>query len=327
MRKLQRDATRPGFTLVELLVVIAIIGILIALLLPAIQAAREAARRAQCKNNLKQIGLALQNHVDARRAFPGGSYYSSTKPPGLPGVLTWAGNLLPYLEASTLYNAFNQKLTLKDAANQKVVETIVNGYICPSDPKSSEPLLTGRATAAENPTACMGLWYVASSGPTCPDNCLVGPDNTPSPTNFNCQGCNYGTSQGGVCATYKIGPPFAGLFGRDPRGVKLRECRDGLSKTFAVGETLPEHSVYNGLHMHNNPVYTTHWPLNSMVTDNGTQAGDGAGRPAMSFKSVHPSGAHMAMGDGSVQFLEESIDYRLWNALGTRAGGEAAALP
>ena len=322
-----RRVARQGFTLVELLVVIAIIGILIALLLPAIQAAREAARRAQCKNNLKQLGLALHNYVDARRTLPGGSYYASTKPAGFPGVLTWSGNLFPYLEEGTLFKAFNQKLALKDAANKTAVETIIAGFICPSDPKSNEPLLTGRASATENPAACSGLWYVACSGPTCPDNCVVGPDTTPGPTNFNCQGCNYGTSQGGVCATYKKGPPYAGLFGRDPRGTKLRECSDGLSKTFLLGETLPEHSTYNGLHMHNNPVYTTHWPLNSMVTDNGTQAGDGTGRPAMAFKSVHPGGAHMAMGDASIQFVEESLDYRLWNGLGTRSGGEVAALP
>src|SRR5262245_33762589 len=92
---------RTGFTLVELLVVIAIIGILVAFLLPAIQAAREASRRSQCQNNLKQIGLAVQNHHDARRAFPMGRDGWKQK------AVSWAFFLLPYMEETAIYNSWH----------------------------------------------------------------------------------------------------------------------------------------------------------------------------------------------------------------------------
>jgi hypothetical protein len=188
-------------------------------------------------------------------------------------------------------------------------------------------LLTNRAIAGDNnPTASPGLWYVGCSGPTAPDFCVFGADLVASPTNPTCQGCNWGTASGGFCAVYK-GPFFAGMFGRDPRGVKFKEVRDGLTNTFMIGETLPGTSVYNGLHCHNNAVYPTTTALNYPSDDKGVQASDGTGRPAQAFKSLHPGGAHMAMGDASVQFLAESIDYLVWNALGTRAGAETAALP
>ena len=96
---------RTGFTLVELLVVIAIIGILVAFLLPAIQAAREASRRSQCQNNLKQIGIAVQNHHDARRAFPMGRNGIDQK------AVSWAFFILPYMEETAIYNSWDPTLT------------------------------------------------------------------------------------------------------------------------------------------------------------------------------------------------------------------------
>jgi prepilin-type N-terminal cleavage/methylation domain-containing protein len=316
-----------GFTLVELLVVIAIIGILVALLLPAVQAAREAARRAKCVNNLKNVALALQNYHDVRKRLPGGSYYDPSGFPALPLHLTWAGELFPYIEEDSLYAKFIRTLPIDSPANKAAVETPVNVYICPSDPLANTPLLTNRAGAGDNnPTASPGLWYVACSGPTDPDFCVFGQDLVASPTNPTCQGCNWGTAVGGFCAVYK-GPFFAGMFGRDPRGIKFKEVSDGLSNTFMIGETLPGTSVYNGIHCHNNGVYPTHTPLNYPADDKGVQGFDGTGRPAMAFKSLHPGGAHMAMGDASVQFVAETIDYLVWNALGTRAGAEVAALP
>src|SRR6202022_2574580 len=97
---MSRHGSRHGFTLIELLVVIAIIAVLIALLLPAVQAAREAARRTQCVNNLKQLGLAMQNHHDVQGTFPWGGKNSPAQ--------TWTFLLMPYIEQSTMYNALNQ---------------------------------------------------------------------------------------------------------------------------------------------------------------------------------------------------------------------------
>ena len=115
-----------GFTLVEVLVVIAIIGILVALLLPAIQAAREASRRTQCQNNLKQIGLAIQSHHDAHKAFPMGRNQWDQK------AVSWAFFLLPYLEETTLYNSWNPKMEVNDTSNDATMRTPIETYACPS---------------------------------------------------------------------------------------------------------------------------------------------------------------------------------------------------
>jgi len=136
-----RTRPRSGFTLIELLVVIAIIAVLIALLLPAVQAAREAARRAQCVNNLKQIGLALHNYHSAVNTFPMGSSLNFTPSYGFDGWADWSVHamLLPYLEQRPLYNAanFNYDAGLddgtSDAVNSTVYLTRIAGFLCPSD--------------------------------------------------------------------------------------------------------------------------------------------------------------------------------------------------
>jgi hypothetical protein len=240
---------------------------------------------------------------------------------------TWAGAIFPYIEEDSLYAKFITKFPVYSVVNKAAAETPVNVYICPSDPLANTPLLTNRAWANTiNPAAAPGLWYVACSGPTAPDYCVFGADLVAAPTNPTCQGCNWGTAAGGLCAVYK-GPFFAGMFGRDPRGVKFKEVSDGLSNTFMIGETLPGQTVYNCIHCHNNCVYPTHTPLNYPSDDKGVGGYDGTGRPAQAFKSLHLGGAHMAMGDASVQFVAETIDYLVWNALGTRAGAEVAKLP
>ncbi len=128
---------RHGFTLIELLVVIAIIGVLVALLLPAVQAAREAARRAQCVNNLKQMGLALQNYHDTIGSFPM-SYAASG--PFVNGATDtapgwgWATMILPQMELTAVFNATNFGLAVEASRNSTVARTTLNGYLCPSDP-------------------------------------------------------------------------------------------------------------------------------------------------------------------------------------------------
>ena len=118
------------------------------------------------------------------------------------------------------------------------------------------------------------------------------------------------------------------MFARYPVSVKFGEVTDGLSQTIMLGETLPGHSIFNGMYAQNFPLCPTHIPINTLISDNGQDAdgpgGTGWWQHTMGFKSLHPGGANFAMGDGSVQFLNDTIDYRLYNALGTIAGGEVA---
>jgi prepilin-type N-terminal cleavage/methylation domain-containing protein len=143
---MKRRDPRRAFTLIELLVVIAIIAILIALLLPAVQQAREAARRTQCRNNLHQIGLALHNYHDTHRVFPAGTITDV-----LPGGATtdgpevrWATQVLPFLDETALYNAYNMSQDAHTGANTTVAYSVLAQYLCPSDSSPS-----GNTTFAE----------------------------------------------------------------------------------------------------------------------------------------------------------------------------------
>jgi prepilin-type N-terminal cleavage/methylation domain-containing protein/prepilin-type processing-associated H-X9-DG protein len=310
---------RRGFTLVELLVVIAIIGILIALLLPAVQAAREAARRMECTNNLKQLGLAMHNYHDTFRRLPFGSGgKSGTATYAIAG--TWPAMILPFMEQKPLYDQFNFKLPMDDAANKLAVETVVVEFICPSDPAGSEPILIGRATGNNNPAKAMGLWYVGSMGPTHMGSCWACPDSNPAATNWCCQGYDFGSTASGSIAA----GTFAGMFGRYPKSLRFADIPDGLSRTLMLGETLPAHCPWNSAYAPNFPVTSTNIPLNTMEQTTDVATADYY--RTCGFKSRHPGGANFGLGDGSCHFIAETIDFQVFNALGTRDGGETAQI-
>jgi len=296
--------------------VIAIIGILIGLLLPAVQAVRAAARRMQCSNNLKQIGLGLHNYHGSTNVFP----YGANFPYATGG--TWAAFILPYVEQQAVYDKFDFGRRMADPVNLPATRAVISTYICPADGDSGDALLGGRVqTSSQNPAGSMGLWYPVSMGPT--------RDGT-SPS-VSCTFCPAGvgsyccadTADYGCCGNN--GKSGAGLFDRAAHCVSIEEIRDGTTNTIMVGETIPKHCTFNGAYNHNFPLAGTTIPLNTMET-----SPDGVNSywwTACGFKSRHAGGANFCMGDGSVRFFSESIDYRLYNELGSRAGGETASVP
>jgi prepilin-type N-terminal cleavage/methylation domain-containing protein len=347
-RRCRSVGARPSpraFTLVELLVVIAIIGVLVALLLPAVQAAREAARRNQCVNKLKQISLALHNFHDARRKLPAASGY-----PLDANAVPWTVVTFPYLEeqaqsdrilgARKTYIAGGGTTFWTSAAVQPMVQQVSLAFACPSDPASSSPILDKRGnspgappgyTGSWNSTKMMGLWYVASIGPTNPDGCDLCPKTSGGqPALWCCRGCSWGSQNAGaypfcIDLTARAGESM-GLFSRYPKSYSFKNATDGLSKTVIAGETLPAHSIFNGLYALNFPVASHSVPINTMQTDNGNPQYLDWSRTA-GYKSMHPQGAHLAMADGSVDFFIDTIDHAVYAALGTRAGGESVTDP
>ena len=259
IRRLKPTRASSGFTLVELLVVIAIIGVLVALLLPAVQAAREAARRSQCSNNLKQLALALHNYHDTHSELPYGSDYQQGR------TSTWALLILPFLEKQNHYDRFDRTLPLAHSVNKVPVETVVETYLCPSDPQSQEPILPHRGDSPQtNPTTSAMLSYLGSLGPTEPNACPLCPSNKASPYNWCCQGCNFG-SRGSFCNVDD--GSFVGMFGRWNKAIKFSEVIDGLSNTIMCGETLPAHAIWNGAFVVNFPVGYMTVPINLMDDD------------------------------------------------------------
>jgi prepilin-type N-terminal cleavage/methylation domain-containing protein/prepilin-type processing-associated H-X9-DG protein len=322
-----RGRRSVGFTLVELLVVIAIIGILIALLLPAVQAAREAARRTQCKNNLKQLGLALQNHHSAKKTLPAGSGYIQTalfEP-------NWITHTLPFMEERVLWEKFDKKVYMDVAPNVGLAATTeIPSLVCPTDQQASSPILPNRRQGggSRNPPTSQGLWYTGSMGPTIPDYCAFAAGLNATQYGIVCRGCAFGTLRDGLPASARCAnPPFGnqaspsscfGVFCRRHIGTPFRKITDGLSRTFMAGETLPSHWVWNCVFCDNFPVSSTHIPINTMRMNSGTDDYE----YTSGFKSMHPGGAHMLMCDGSVHFIRASIDYFAWNMLGSQSLGD-----
>jgi prepilin-type N-terminal cleavage/methylation domain-containing protein/prepilin-type processing-associated H-X9-DG protein len=276
----------------------------------------------------------------------------------------WVTAVMPYMEESAIKDRLY--LIWKDAerqcfpgsgdpnnpsSNYSIVEnTIIQGLICPSDEAAGSPIfsdrwgttgLAGGGVSAAATQRAQGLWYTASMGPTIPDQCSFG-SNIAADKARVCMGCSFGRQDGGArCAdcfnSTKVGCVqkglYVGMFGRleSFKGRKFREVTDGLSKSFMAGETLPAHWVNNCVPCNTFPISGTNIPINTMETDanaNGVVTGDSRRFWLTSgYKSMHPGGANMMMGDGSVRFVSDTIDYFAWNELGTTAGGETPAQP
>ena len=210
-----RVRTHKAFTLIELLVVIAIIAVLIALLLPAVQAAREAARRAQCTNNLKQMGLGVHNYFQANNAFPPlFGNFGNPAPPNGPNINTgewplgWGVALLPFIEQQQLFNATNYSGGATSPLNQTTVSsTKISGYVCPSESLKTGPWIAQTFTnyhASFGGPECISPW----DGPFVPF--MSDPNNLPGQSNIY----PYGTGNLGVVdfATISDGSSNTALF-------------------------------------------------------------------------------------------------------------------
>ena len=309
--------TRSGFTLVELLVVIAIIGILIALLLPAVQAAREAARRAQCSNHLKQIGLALHNYHLSNKSFPAGAYCPRYV---IAHCHTWIESLFPYIEQQAAYERIDFNVRNNEGPNPGVLnDLVISNLMCPSDPDAGllDNVREDRYLPGPGGTFSLGQSYAPSGGPLEMNYCPI-PAMTP---NINCKG------QHGGDARTTLGAP--GMFAGGPWCYRIRDCTDGTSNTFLIGEALPAYStfmMYFAPHMNvasTNPPPNYHKvftecpkSLTLRLEPPGCYAYMGG------FNSVHPGGLQMCLADGSVRFITETIDYYTWTYLGDREDGQ-----
>jgi prepilin-type N-terminal cleavage/methylation domain-containing protein/prepilin-type processing-associated H-X9-DG protein len=315
---------RQGFTLVELLVVIAIIGILIALLLPAVQAAREAARRMQCSNNLHQLGIALHSYHDARGVFPMNRTGKTAQ--------NWSALAMisPYVEQANMYNRFNFSGypytttigtgTKYDAGtNQEVSKTVVNVFLCPSDPGG---VISTDGLAPTNYLFNVGSGRVNNGSISVSTTGL-----TPDGIAYQASAIRMADVIDGTSNTIAIGESTKGVggnlapFAGDVKRQHIRSsaffpsCNAGPSDNVWYGDRCDK--WVSGSYPY--AAMTFFYPPNSTRADclngNATSA-------LMGPRSYHPGGANTLFCDGHVAILANTLDQSIMQALATRAGGE-----
>lgn len=329
-----RSPRQNGFTLIELLVVIAIIAILIALLLPAVQQAREAARRTQCRNNLKQIGLALHNYHDSLLQFPPGAFWNQATGNGCIAGSSDANlihqkgsiliHILPYIDQAPLYNMWavsmssrcNTDIATFPSSTVQLRSTIMPGYQCPSETSGKSNGTSG----LHNYAACFGPGRTggATGNSACP-----------------CDAVPF--DQWALPNTGGNGVP--GMFTRTGRTVGIRDCIDGASNVIFFGEvraTCSNHVNAGWANSNNGQGLTsTLIPINYNSCDTSTASGSSPADCArrcnwvteLGYKSQHVGGAHFLFGDGAVRFLSENISMQVYSRLGAKADNNPVELP
>lgn len=310
---------RRGFTLIELLVVVAIIGILIALLMPAVQAAREAARRAQCQNNLKQIGLALQNYHAQLRGFPPGSNWMPNQNPATSTTYlrNWVISILPFIEQEPLYDSFNFNYPIGHAANRTARGIKLSVFTCPSDDMRNQNIPFNRSGEGDNwargnygANACLG--FQTNQG----DRASLGFWSPMWEDRWHrgVMGANVSSNidmiKDGTTNTIMVGEIRVGLHESDRRG------------TWAMGaagaSVLSGHGILNNNRPNSDLPDADHilgcddiraatggdvlMQKEKMYCQAGSTSESGGAR------SRHEGGIHVCMGDGSVTFISEFIE-------------------
>ena len=308
---------RLGFTLIELLVVIAIIAVLIALLLPAVQQAREAARRAQCKNNLKQIGLALHNYASTHRIFPLETYYGE-RADGSFYYNSWVPQILPQIEQTGLANLYDHNFSFFAPENQAAVEMKLAAFECPSTPGGTQLTETMRVRNS-------GGWSIL--------------------TDRGGFTADYAGQRGVDDLTYSIyipggtEPNNEGIFGGGGTGTRFSNITDGTTNTIIVHESAGRSNWIYRDRVNNEVVrnppgwggWFDYWAGPCAGWMYGFED-DGVTRRGPRFINVtnrwanplsfHTGGVNVAMADGSVRFLSDTMNNLVFIAVCTDSGGE-----
>ena len=308
---------KRGFTLIELLVVIAIIAVLIALLLPAVQSAREAARRAQCVNNLSQLGLALNNYESAHYVYPPGVINPTGPIDNLPKGLhyNWITQLLPYFEQKAAHRHFNFNVDLYSKYNDTVRGVVISTLYCPSDPQSFRGLgMTGQRLASTS--------YAANY------------HDTEAPIDKDNKGVFYLNSatrieeiQDGSSFTIFVGEhkSAADLGWASGTSATLRNTGHAPNGSTSFPPLLKQDGSMDGDTVPEDPAPAdfTPGPIETAPkNETPEQARLRIQRYCGGYSSFHPGGANFCFGDGSVRFLKNTMKSSTFARLGNRADGE-----
>lgn len=312
---------RRGFTLIELLVVIAIIAILVALLLPAVQQARESARRTQCKNNLKQLGLAMHTYAESAGCFPMGKVTTNNMSPHV--------RILPQIEMGTLYNTINFNVAYSDPSNALAVTQNIPAFRCPSDVDNLPANLGGRNNYYTNFGTILinslpgvtvgstnygmpmfdGVFYENSSIKF--KDLVDGTTNTVMMSEkMTGDGSNAISSP--TTDTFKPGtyPATADQAMADCRAVDMTDLTKQGNSNVGAPWMNAGHSTTYYYHI---------------MVPNDRSCMYPPSRIATTANSKHSGGVHSLLCDGSVKFISSSIDLGVWRAIGTRSGGEVVS--